>query len=421
LKKVFFWIALVIPFIVIIEIFSSILLKSLPTRVRERAYYKTPSDYIASAQKAVSRRPHIRATDSDVQTNGQKATNEKIFHRTLGWHYPPHFTYGDQEGVVYRHGASGERQTCTRFPLDLISSYGDSFTNCAEVQDNETWQTFLASFLKQNVLNYGVNGYGADQALLLFASHKNSLTPIVMLCIYPENINRVVNVYRTFYICDDPLSLTKPRFVLSNGTIRFMENPIRSIEAIEKLSDPSFVAEIGSHDYWYQLGQRLPGLGFPFSYSLFQWRRMLGTSIKASLCRQLRGIVPPTFNQDLYQEPEPLAIMCHIVDRFFSLALERNQYPIVVIIPHTDYVREVLETGASRTDPLLDYMKRRDFFYMDLVRAMVDLTPTMHQLESWYRGHATAEGNSVTAHLIYQLLDQRAANDAQLHQILVSK
>lgn len=421
MKKVFFWIALVVPLIVLAEIGSWLLLKSIPTRVRERALFKTPLDYIDSARKAVSSKPQIGIADERHQTKGQKVANEKIFDSDLGWSYPPNLIFRDLNGVSYHYGPTGERLTCTSFPSDLIASYGDSFTNCAEVPDHETWQTFLGSVVKRNVLNYGVNGFGTDQAYLLYSRHTNLQAPIVMLCIFPENINRVVNVYRTFYIYNDPLCLTKPRFGFSEGTTVLRTNPVKSVDGIQKLSDPAFVAEIGSHDYWYQLAGKLPGLGFPYIYSVVQWRDVLARSIKASLCRHFKGIVPPTFNQDLYQETEPLGVMCHIVDEFVSLAHKRDQYPIVVIIPHTDYVREVLELVASRTDPLIEYMKSRNYFFMDLVRAMADMNPTIQQLDSWYQGHATPEGNLVTARLMSKSLDKRAELDPALHKILVAK
>ena len=47
-----------------------------------------------------------------------------------------------------------------------ISCYGDSFTFCRQVNDNETWQYHLSESVKSNVLNFGVGNYGVDQSLL---------------------------------------------------------------------------------------------------------------------------------------------------------------------------------------------------------------------------------------------------------------
>ncbi len=415
-----FWVLAFVPLLILVELCSFFLLRLIPTRIQERARYRTASDYIQAAHKAASVAPQIEAPVGDCHEAGQKCVNLKIFSKDFGWFYPPYFVFQDQQGVLYRHGQNGERVTRTYYAVDLIASYGDSFTHCNEVRDDETWQTFLAHTLRKNVLNFGVAGYGPDQALLLYASHE-ALAPrarIVMLCIFPENINRVVNVYRNFYMYSDPLSLTKPRFEFIHDHLTLWPNPVKAVPELEKLTQPSFIEQIGAHDYWYQWSRRLPPIRFPYTLSLFRWKDIVAKSIKASLCRFLPGVVVPTFNLDLYAEPEPLATMCGIVDRFVETASNRGQYPIVILIPHTDYVREVLDTGATRTDPLVHYMKIRNYVFFDLVRAMADLKPSLQQLDSWYHGHATAEGNRITAELIRRLLHEQAAKDPKLQDVL---
>jgi hypothetical protein len=49
-----------------------------------------------------------------------------------------------------------------------ISVYGDSFTFSDEVSDAEAWPNLLAEELRCEVRNYGVSGYGVDQAVLRF-------------------------------------------------------------------------------------------------------------------------------------------------------------------------------------------------------------------------------------------------------------
>ena len=45
-----------------------------------------------------------------------------------------------------------------------INTYGDSYTECAQVSDGETWQEYLAGHLGEPVRNFGVGGYGLYQA-----------------------------------------------------------------------------------------------------------------------------------------------------------------------------------------------------------------------------------------------------------------
>ncbi|MFP6721229.1 MAG: hypothetical protein VCF25_13335 [Candidatus Poribacteria bacterium] len=45
-----------------------------------------------------------------------------------------------------------------------INTYGNSFTQCHQVSDGETWQEYLAAHLGEPIQNFGVGGYGVYQA-----------------------------------------------------------------------------------------------------------------------------------------------------------------------------------------------------------------------------------------------------------------
>ena len=45
-----------------------------------------------------------------------------------------------------------------------INTYGNSFTQCHQVSDGETWQEYLAAHLGEPIRNYGMGGFGVYQA-----------------------------------------------------------------------------------------------------------------------------------------------------------------------------------------------------------------------------------------------------------------
>ncbi len=47
-----------------------------------------------------------------------------------------------------------------------INTYGNSYTQCAQVSDGETWQEILAAHFREPMRNFGVGGYGVYQAYL---------------------------------------------------------------------------------------------------------------------------------------------------------------------------------------------------------------------------------------------------------------
>ena len=45
-----------------------------------------------------------------------------------------------------------------------INTYGNSFTQCSQTSDGETWQEYLAAHLGEPIHNFGVGGFGVYQA-----------------------------------------------------------------------------------------------------------------------------------------------------------------------------------------------------------------------------------------------------------------
>jgi len=138
---------------------------------------------------------------------------EKMFDPLLGWdsHYITEF---------------GVRPREADYDEDLMATFGDSYTYCDEVGDDETWQTYLTRLVGKNVYNFGTAAYGTDQAYLKFKrDYPQGKTEIVTLGLIRENINRIVNVYRKFYYPPSPVG-TKPRLYWERMGLNY--SPIRS-------------------------------------------------------------------------------------------------------------------------------------------------------------------------------------------------
>jgi hypothetical protein len=95
------------------------------------------------------------------------APNWAVFDRELGYGLRDCIVRDGVDGslTVYRYDASGSRRLVhyARSPC-RINTYGDSFTQCHQVSDGETWQEVLAAHLGEPVRNFGVGGYGVYQA-----------------------------------------------------------------------------------------------------------------------------------------------------------------------------------------------------------------------------------------------------------------
>jgi hypothetical protein len=389
------------------EIFSFIAInKLIPARIRNRTAFRSPEDYVAAYKKARERRAKAVALKSGGEGSDSRG-QLRMFHPVLGWDYPPGVEYKDANGVAYAHGLMGERRTCTSFATNLISTYGDSFTYCSDVADCQTWQTYLGEKIRANVVNFGVAGYGTDQAYLKYELNAaGGYTPVVMLCILPDDINRVVNVFRTFYAPEDLLALTKPRYVPKGSNFELASNPLSRPQDATRLEDASFVKKLGETDYWYEKDLNRPRLGFPYLFSLISWRQPLAQYVTFNLGLARKGSGTPFYPNNLFNEPEPLAIMCHITDLFVQTATARKSRPVMVLMPHKELIIETLKHGATRIEPLVEYLRLKQYLFIDLIRTMAEMHPTPDQLDNWYHEHATPDGNRITAEILAQYLER---------------
>ncbi len=333
---------------------------------------------------------------------GNQGGSLVLFHPVLGWDYPQRLIYEDAAGVSYSHGSQGERLCLTNFDTTLISAYGDSFAYCAEVGDKDTWENFLGEKLRTNVLNFGVGGYGTDQALLKYELYEGKPTKIVMLCVLPENVNRVVSIYRPFYTYSDPLRLTKPMFRKEGEKISLIRNPITSAAELSKLDEEQFLEELGKVDYWYQLDKKLPKFEFPYFLSFLAWRGPVFSELVAQTSRFSNSKVRRPWN--LFDEDAPLSIMCHIADRFVATARARGSEPLIVMMPYKDFITEMTDNGVERVANFAEYLSRKGHPFLDAGKSVAEMKPSKKDLENWYEGHATAEGNRILADILSQYL-----------------
>lgn len=137
----------------------------------------------------------------------------------LGWSPIPSY-----ESADVRTNAQGMRAdrdvALERSPgASRIVAIGDSYTWGEEVANGETYPAQLEAQLPGcEVLNFGVHGYGIDQALLRLRGDALVYAPdLVVLGFIEDDIDRSVLAFRTF---------AKPRFALEDGALRLTNVPV---------------------------------------------------------------------------------------------------------------------------------------------------------------------------------------------------
>jgi hypothetical protein len=259
----------------------------------------------------------------------------------LGWPAPAAATRPprDSTGAKYNGEFPRAGRACA-------SAYGDSFVWGEEVPPADGWIEQLSHRLGCRVANYGVSGYGTDQAYLRFRRTTADEAPLVLLGIYPENIIRNVNQYRAFAgYALHPGSL-KGRFVPdAAGRLAWVPRP--------RLDEEGFVAL-----------NRTPAAALPNEYLLPDTRdgpvtlrfaytlTLLRMALKPRLVARLTG--RPSWS-DFYEarhSSRALALTAAIAEAFAREAARRGKHPLVVMLPGASSFRGHAKYGSFEYAPL---------------------------------------------------------------------
>jgi hypothetical protein len=294
-----------------------------------------------------------------------------------------------------------------------LKAFGDSFTFGSDVGDGQTWEAAIERETGWACLNYGVPGYGPDQALLKY-QRTGVHTQFTILGVQEENIARVVNVYRAFYMED--WGPPKPRFFLEAGGLRLEPNPIARTEDASRLLDPAFVDSLRRLDYWPRYNEdvlgaprrlRWPATWIVLSHAPFFARRaVLEVRLRWSpgYEDEARRFKP----YHLYAESsEAFQILVRIIDRFAELCAARGERPLVLVFPMEHTVDLMKTYGKCIYEPLTRRLDASSIPHIDF--GPIFAREDYRQYYVRYNGHFSAAGNERVAREIIRFIESPGA------------
>lgn len=227
-----------------------------------------------------------------------------------------------------------------------VSVYGDSFTLGASAE--VSYPYFISEQLHVPVANYGVGGFGSDQALMLFESQVAlDPAPVVILGHLTENLLRNVNQYRNL-LYPGAEYVFKPRYILQHEQLVYVPNPIGTVEDFDRAAqDPAAVLQ-------HEAFLNRPRAEFPFTLSLARWA-FYDYHVRAKLKKLPR-------HYEFYNPSHPaqgLQLTAAILQRFAELAREHHKIPYLVTIPTCDDLRVGREDGTWFDQPLVDRVRSK--------------------------------------------------------------
>jgi len=317
----------------------------------------------------------------------------------LGWP----MAYNDPRAEQFDPSGARPSPAFPRPGDECISLYGDSFVYGSEVSDAETWGNLLSQRVGCRVGNFGVGGYGTDQAYMRFRRNARDSAPVSIVGIYSDNALRNVNQYRFLLTgVREEVYGFKPRLVLEDGRLRLVPLPTLAYDDLA-----AFFAEparfLGHEDFLPDTPYGPVRFHFPYVVSLL---RAVG---KERARRWLSGVPSSKGFLEPRHPTGSMELTVAIAVAFHDHCRERGRVCLVVVFPTPSAYEFLAKTGELVTRPLGQALAERGVRVLDLTAPLMralgggPLCSVLTQ-PAKCRSHFNPEGNRLIAQLVYDYL-----------------
>ncbi len=324
------------------------------------------------------------------------------FDPVLGWSIRPN-ARAEHDGAIYTANSVGMRSLreypVARVPgLVRMATFGPSFTHGDEVSDQATWQAQLERARADlEVMNWGVGGYGTDQAFLRYKIQGVAYQPDIVIIGFEENnVRRNVNRFRPFYHRPTGIPLTKPVFVADeSGALVLLENPFADFQALRDtlLNDPNgFLDVVCPHDYYCDRARYQP-----MALDVFKSFRFLRT-----LAYEVRHVNAQELSASRDQAVERVNWL--LIQMFVEEVMRNGSVPIVLLFPERTSL-EAHEKGQwTFYRAGVTFLQEQGIQVIDLGPAFVEAKKTQNlNYRDYYvadGGHFNALGNQIVSQTV---------------------
>jgi len=341
----------------------------------------------------------------------------------FGWLLPnAYFRDGvDNSTSVYTYSQPDGERTMGNYADQpcRINTYGDSFTQCHQVSDNETWQEYLAAHLQEPVRNFGIGGWSVYQAYLrMLKEEQRTPAEYIIFNIYDDDHWRNLDSWRNIRVRKhvrfiEP-TLPYVRVNVKEGTFEERPNPCPTPESLYDLCDLNKTYELFKDDFILQimLAHKNARAKNPFqSYKdvmALASTRGIETSIET--------------NEHLSNTAYELQIQAalfstqKIVEKIEAYADENGKKVLYVLsFPPTSVARRIKE-GKRWDQPFVGFLKRKNLPFVDMMEVHLKdfeqyKIDVKDYLAQYYIGHYNPRGNHFCAFAIkdplVQMLDPK--------------
>ncbi len=319
----------------------------------------------------------------------------------------------DESHTISRYGVFGERLTLNFADQPCrINTYGDSFTQCDQVSDGETWQEYLAAHLGEPIRNFGVGGHGVYQAYRRMRREEktNASAKYLVLNIFSDDHFRSIYKWRMLHLPGSSQlfqrsALSETTAFLFNAnpwahvrlnpeTAKFeeCENPYPTPESLYYLCDSEHIYQTFKDDFDVQARLAQQG-ATDLNLEVLQTN---ADALEISTDFSSPEATSATARSLL--QTCALHSSMYIVDKARAFAAaDAKEFMVLLSYPAPDVIHACQE--RQRFDQILiNYLNEKEFRFFDSLQAHVEDFKHFHcspeeYVDRYYIGHYNPRGN----------------------------
>ena len=371
-------------------------------------------DCLEIFDKEVCLLPRPLLTKAQLEQLDAVENDKSLYHQfdpILGWSISPNRRVF-RDGVMYESNGNGIRgqRDYTQTPppgVTRLAAFGPSFAHSTEVGNEASWTYLLEQSLPNlEVMNWGVGGYGTDQAFLRYTTQGAAYHPQIVIIVYEEeNLRRNVNRFRPFYSSDTSTPLTKPVFILKDDGLELLANPFQSLSTLRDtaLNAPGrFLDLVCPYDYYCtrELYQ-------PSPLDIFKSYRFLHTLTFEIRYRDgLPSYETPLFEN--YLDKRLSETTLRLIYLFVATVRQNGSIPVVITFPRRGTVEHYSYGDLPIFHEAVVQLQREGIHTLDLTRFFVEANEGGHDFSRFFApgGHYSEAGNRVVSDALLNYLCQ---------------
>jgi hypothetical protein len=304
----------------------------------------------------------------------------------LGWTNRPGSRTKDGRYAANSAGLRADREYTKEIPAGTlrISLFGDSFIHGHDVDlpgslAPQLEASLAARGVKSEALNFGVGGFGIDQAYLRYSREASRCdTDIIVEGLQLENVARHLMVFRLIAYPQSRIPFSKPRYYFEGPSLLVANRPTVAPERIADTLAHFDRSRLRQHEFFYT-DRYVP-----------KWYRR----------SRLIAVIEDAWNKDalpdvMAPDSEGVRITRAILDRYRNDVAVTKKPFLLVYLPLKGNLQAQLDGGKDPWEPLIAPL--RSTF------TIVDPTPRLLAIarekgvDAVAPGHYSAEGNKAVA------------------------